>query len=330
MLLVRFIKKTNESQKKSRAYLKRYYVDKHTLAIIPCYNEEATIGSVVLKARRYVNRVLVVDDGSSDDTAKIAMQAGAVVIKHKKNGGKSSGIKTGFRYALDNGFNYVVTIAGDGQHNPDEIPAILGNLMNNGHDISIGFRSGGGTEMPMWRKAGKRVLDYATSFGNGGHITDSQCGFRAFNKKAVQSLLPRLNGGDFNVESEELIKAHEMDLKVVNTNVTCRYKNLDTSTKNPASHALSVLNYIIRLVAEKRPLLLISVPGFILVLFGFFLTIDTLQYYNQTHVFLIHHAIMIAVFLIIGTLGMFMGLILNVLPTIIQRAREPDIEHTRM
>jgi len=294
--------------------------DDRTLAIIPCYNEEATIGSVVLMAKRHVNEVLVVDDGSTDDTAKIAKEAGATVISHKRNRGKSPAIKTGFRYVLDNGFDYVVTIDGDGQHNPSEIPVVLENVVNNGHDISIGFRSGNGTEMPIWRRIGKRVLDYATSFSNGGFVTDSQCGFRAFNKKAVKGITSRLNGDAFSAESEQLIKAHELGLNVVNTHVSCKYKNLDTSTKNPASHGFSVLRYVIWLVAERRPLLFIGVPSFVLIILGIFFAIITLQYYNQTHVFPIPYAILVSIFLIIGALGIFMGLVLNTLPRILKRS----------
>ena len=290
------------------------------LAMIPCYNEEATIGSIVIRAKRHVDRVLVVDDGSTDDTAKIAKEAGATVVSHKTNRGKSAGVKTGFKYALANGFDYVVTIDGDGQHNPDEIPAVLGNVVNNGHDISIGARYGDSTEMPKWRRVGKRLLDYATSFGNGGYVTDSQSGFRAFNKKAVQGITPRLNGDSFSVESEQLIKAHELGLGIVSTHITCKYKNLDTSTKTPTSHGFSVLSYVIWLVAEKRPLLFICVPGFILVLIGLFFGIHTLQYYNQTGVFLVPYAILVSIFLIVGVLGMFMGLVLNVLPNIIRRS----------
>jgi len=297
-------------------------VDERTLAVIPCYNEEVAIGSIILKAKRYVDEVLVVDDGSIDDTNKIAKEAGATVISHKYNKGKSIAIKTGFRYALEKDFDYVVTIDGDGQHNPTEIPAVLGNVVNNSHDISIGFRSGTSTEMPMWRRIGKRVLDYATSFGNGGFVTDSQCGFRAFNKKAVKAITPNLNGGAFNVESEQLIKAHELGLGVVNANVTCKYKNLKTSTKDSTSHGFSVLKYVIWLVAERRPLLFIGVPGFIMMILGLVLGILTLQYYNQTHVFLIPYAIVVSILLIIGALAMFIGLMLNVLPGMLRRARE--------
>jgi len=297
----------------------------NSLALIPCYNEEATIGSIILKAKHHVDKILVVDDGSKDDTSKIAKDAGAVVITHPTNRGKSAAIKTGFRYALENKYDYVVTIDGDGQHNPSEIPVVLGNILNNGHDVSIGFRSGNGTEMPKWRKVGKRVLDYATSFGNGGFVTDSQCGFRAFNKKAVQAITPNLNGGAFNVESEQLIRAHEQGLEVVNTSITCKYNDLGkTSTKDPTSHGFSVLKYVIWLIAEKRPLLFIGFPGFIMVIIGLFFAIITLQYYNITHVFLIPYAIVVSIFLIIGALAMFMGLVLNVLPSMLRRARETN------
>jgi len=294
---------------------------KRTLAVIPCYNEESTIGSVVLKAKRHVNKVLVVDDGSNDDTPNIAKQAGAIVISHNKNQGKGSVIKTGFKYALANNFDYVVTLDGDGQHNPDELPIILGDLMNNGHDITIGLRYGNKTEMPKWRKVGKRILDYATSFGNGGYVTDSQCGFRAFNKKAIESLNQKLNSKKFSTESEQLIRAHEIGLKVSQKNITCKYKNLNTSTKDPVLHGFSVLSYIIWLIAEQRPLLFISFPGFITVLIGLFFGIQILQYYNQTQVFLISHAIFVSILLIIGILAMFIGLLLNVLPRIINKSR---------
>jgi len=194
--------------------------------------------------------------------------------------------------------------------------------MNNGHDISIGYRFGNNTEMPNWRRVGKRALDYATGLGSGGRVTDSQCGFRAFNKKAVNELVSRLNGDAFTVESEQLVKAHELGLAVGNANITCKYKNLDTSTKNPASHGVSVLSYVIWLVAERRPLLFIAVPGFISVIVGLILGIYILQYYNQTHVFLVSYAILVSILLIVGALGMFMGLMLNVLPHIIKKSKQ--------
>lgn len=295
------------------------------LAVIPCYNEEATIGSIVLKTKRHVNEVLVIDDGSKDDTAKIAQEAGATVISHRMNRGKSSGIKTGFKYALTKNFDYIITLDGDGQHNPDEIPDLLKNTIKNRNDITIGLRAGNNTEMPIWRRIGKRVLDYATSLGNDGYVTDSQSGFRAFNQKAVKGITPKLNGSSFSVESEQLVRAHQLGLTVADAHITCKYKDLETSTKNPGSHGFSVLSYVIWLVAEKRPLFFISLPGFIFTLFGLFWGIRTLQIYNNEHVFLIPYALLSSIFLILGALAVFIGLMLNVLPHLIKRAREEGV-----
>lgn len=294
--------------------------NKRTLAIIPCYNEQSTIGSIALETRRHVDEVLVIDDGSTDETARIAKEAGATVISHKVNEGKSSGIKKGFKYALANNFDYVITLDGDAQHNPNEIPLLLDSVKNNGHDIILGVRYGKDTEMPLWRKAGKRVLDYTTSFGNGGFVTDSQCGFRAFNRKAVQNLASRLNGNAFTVESEELIKAHEAGLQISSENITCKYKDLDTSTKNPTSHGLSVLSYVIWLVAKRRPLLFIGVPSFITFIIGMLLGLNTLKYYAQTHVFPVSSAFLVSLLLLIGIIGMFMAVMFNILPGITKQS----------
>jgi len=299
---------------------------KLSLALIPCFNEELTIASMVIKSKKYVDTVLVVDDGSSDDTTAIAEKVGAVVITHEKNSGKSAAIKTGFRYALENDYAYVITIDGDGQHNADEIPLLLKDLEENKFDVALGVRYGETTEMPGWRKVGKRVLDYTTSLGHGGNVTDSQSGFRGFNQNALKSITPRLNGDSFSVESEQLIRSHDAGLTMGNTRISCKYKGLDTSTKNPASHGVSVLSYVIWMVAEKRPLLFIGVPSLISLIIGVLIGIYTLQLlslnqYNITSAIIFPYAILVSMFIIIGALGMFMGLMLHVLPSIVKRSR---------
>ena len=182
--------------KKNRTQLnhKKSLSTPRSLVIIPCYNESVTVGRIVVQTKHYADTVVVVDVGSTDNTAKIAQEAGAIVLSHLKNRGKGAALKTGFQFALDNDFDYVITIDGDGQHNPVEIPLLLGNIMNNGYDISIGFRVGNNSEMPMWRRVGKRVLDYTTSLGAGGFVTDSQCGFRAFTRRAIALITPKLRG----------------------------------------------------------------------------------------------------------------------------------------
>ena len=96
--------------------------DKRSIAIIPCYNEEPTIGSIVTRAKHFVNEVLVIDDGSNDKTSNIAKEVGATVIIHKTNKGKTAAIKTGFKYALKNNYDYIITLDGDAQHNPSDMP----------------------------------------------------------------------------------------------------------------------------------------------------------------------------------------------------------------
>ncbi len=153
-----------------------------TIAAIPCYNEGLAIGSVVLKASRHVDEVLVVDDGSTDDTAAVAKAAGAVVLSHGMNNGKGRAVKNALRYAVEHSFEGLVLLDGDGQHDPREIPKLLVPLINDTADIVIGFRTFG--QMPAYRRIGRTVLDHAT----GGPVRDSQCGFRALNRRAIEVL----------------------------------------------------------------------------------------------------------------------------------------------
>jgi glycosyltransferase involved in cell wall biosynthesis len=294
---------------------------KRSLAIIPCYNEETTIRRVINKTKDYVDEVLVIDDGSCDNTSKIAKDAGARVITNRINRGKSAGIRMGFKYALERKFDFVVTLDGDGQHNPKEIPVLLNDVKNNGHDITLGTRWGDTTEMPLWRKFGKRVLDYITGLGNGGHITDSQCGFRAFNRKAIENLVPKLNGYGFTIESEQLIRAHETGLKFTNKRISCYYKDLNTSTKTPTSHALSVLRYVICNIAKRKSFLKISLPGFIFILIGLLIGIQTLILLTQTNLVNIGYAILVTLFLAIGTIAVFTGMFLEIVPALFKNNR---------
>ncbi len=108
---------------------------------IPCYNEGLAIGTVALKASRYVDEVLVVDDGSIDDTVEVAEAAGATVVAHEENNGKGRAVKNALRYAVEHDFDALVLLDGDGQHDPNEIPQLLVPLIKDAADLVIGFRS---------------------------------------------------------------------------------------------------------------------------------------------------------------------------------------------
>jgi len=294
---------------------------KRSLAIIPCYNEETTIKTVVKNTKKHVDEVLVIDDGSKDNTSKFARAAGAKVISCRTNRGKSAGIRLGFKYALQRKFDYVVTLDGDGQHNPNEIPVLLDDVKNNGHDITLGTRWGKTTEMPLWRKLGKRILDYITGLGNGGHITDSQCGFRAFNRKAIEKLANKLQGYGFTIESEQLMRAHEEGLSFRNKRISCYYKGLDTSTKTPTSHAISVLRYVICNIARTNSFKKISLPGFVFIFIGLLLGIQALILLTQTHLIDIGYAILITTFLAIGSIAVFFGMLHDIVPALFKNGK---------
>jgi len=206
------------------------------LVAIPCYNEGLAIGTVALKASRYVDEVLVVDDGSIDDTVEVAEAAGATVVAHEENKGKGHAVKNALRYAVEHDFDALVLLDGDGQHDPNEIPQLLVPLINDAADIVIGFRSFG--QMPAYRRVGRTVLDHAT----GGPVRDSQCGFRALNRRAIELLAGTLVKDDFAIESEMTRLANEHNLRFADVEINCKYGDFKTSTKNPVSHGVGVLN----------------------------------------------------------------------------------------
>lgn len=210
----------------------------NSIAIIPTYNEEVAIGSIVLRTLQYVDKVLIVNDGSDDKTEEVAKLAGAEVINHTKNLGKGEALKSAFQ-AIGDAY-IIVTIDGDGQHNPDEIPNLIKPILEDGADLVNGSRYMNGPEenTPAYRRVGQQVLDAATNISAGIKITDSQSGFRAFSNKAKDCF--RFKDTGFGIESEMLVDAAEAGLKIVEVPITVRY-DVDGSTKDPITHGVGVL-----------------------------------------------------------------------------------------
>jgi glycosyltransferase involved in cell wall biosynthesis len=167
------------------------------LAAIPCYNEELTIGSVILKARKHVDEVSVVDDGSSDATTEIAKEAGAVVVLHDTNKGYGAAIRSCFSYVKGTDVDVKVILDGDGQHEPSYIPEFINALTTSNSDIVIGSRFlEKNNTIPKWRAAVMKVLDISTRFAGDMNITDSQSGYRAYSKKAINTIKKANSGID--------------------------------------------------------------------------------------------------------------------------------------
>ena len=172
-----------------------------TFAVIAAYNEQAHIKSVVQETKKHVDEVVVVDDGSKDNTKELAKEAGAAVLSHIINLGKGAALKTGCDYALENGAGSIIAIDADAQHNPKDIPRFLGSLK--GCEVVLSYRQYS-EAMPPILKFGNHFINKTIKFLYGLEIKDSQCGYRAFTANAYKKL--RWKASDYSIESEMIAK----------------------------------------------------------------------------------------------------------------------------
>lgn len=285
-------------------------------AIIPALNEEISIGSMVIKTKKYANRVIVVDDGSTDNTAEIARLAGADVIVHSKNRGKGEALKTGFRAACQNGTKIIVTIDADGQHDPSDIPKVVEPILSRKFDMVIGSRYLNGNNIPLYRRIGQKILDHATNMNSGTYVTDTQSGFRAFAANAIPIFRFGQNG--FSIESDMLAEAASAGLKIKEVDIGVRY-DVDCSTENPIKHGLKVLVNILQDMEFRRPLYYFTVPGMIFGIFGLIMGLNFLQdFYNGKSLYFGPTLLMILLTLV-GLFFAFTGIILHSMSRLIQK-----------
>ncbi len=216
------------------------------VATIPCLNTEVAIADVVSKAKRYVDDVVVIDDGSSDMTAMIAKDIGALVTSHGKNKGYGEALKSCFRTALTNNADVILTIDGDGQHNPDEIPRLLDPILQGQADVVIGSRFLSANNMPKYRRFGISVINYLWNLGSKTKLSDSQSGFRAYRKNIVQKLNLSEKGMGISIEIIEKLRRIGVNIKEVA--VTCSYDNNNSSFNTEAFfHGFGVVISVLRI-----------------------------------------------------------------------------------
>ena len=192
-----------------------------TLALIPCYNEETAVADVVRGCLRHPDGALVVDDGSSDATASRARQAGAVVIRHPENRGKGVALNAGYDYAVREGYDAVITLDGDGQHDPSEIPKLLQAAAAPDVHIVLGCRMGDVEDMPAIRRWTNRTTSRFVSWLSGQEIRDSQTGFRLIKRDVLEAV--RCVTRNYDAEPEILIKAGRKGFRVAEVPVATIY-----------------------------------------------------------------------------------------------------------
>jgi glycosyltransferase involved in cell wall biosynthesis len=292
------------------------------VAAIPAYNEEIAIGSVIARAKQHVDEVLVIDDGSADRTTYVAELMGATLLRHEKNAGKGAALRTAFKWAMENNADIVVTLDSDGQHNPDEIPILLEPILNKEADVVNGarFLKGHTLKVPKYRRLGQEILTFATNMTADFKVkvNDSQSGFRAFSKDTFAIFT--FNNKGMGIESEMLANATEAGMRIKEVPISCRY-DIEGSTFNPLKHGLSVLNSIINMLQKKHPLLYFGVPGFICLFIGLVLGFWTVYGYRAGDGFWIGKAMLAMTFILIGTFGLFTGLILNSISSCISNSQ---------
>ena len=184
------------------------------LVAIPAYNAEKSLPRLVaqLKEIPLVSSVLVVDDGSCDDTAAVARKSGATVISFETNFGKGASLKTAFRYAIVKGYDYVITMDADLQHEISTIPAMIETTVKEGADLVIGSRRKDSEAMPFDRLLSNRLTSIVTSLLCNRLVDDSQCGFRVLKVKALENL--KLECDKFDLETEVLLKASRYGFRI--------------------------------------------------------------------------------------------------------------------
>lgn len=278
------------------------------VAVIPAYNEERFIGSVVLATLNYVQRVIVVDDGSSDRTAQLARMAGAEVVQLPKNGGKGAALNAGFAQAQRYDPDVVVMLDADAQHEPSEIPTVVRSILDGDADVVVGSRFlDTRSEIPGWRQVGQRVLNGMTNSASGVHLSDTQSGFRAFSRRGLDLMSFRSAG--LAVESEMQFILERSDLRVAEAPISVKY--LDGNKRNPVVHGLEVIDAILGMVARRRPLMFLSVPGVLLMLIGLLVGVSVVQVVGNEHVVPLGTAMLTALLIIVGLLLGLTGVILN-------------------
>ena len=248
------------------------------VAVIPAFNEERFIASVVLTALNHASVVIVVDDGSSDRTADLAERTGAYVVRMEQNGGKGAALNAGFKACRQFDPGAVVILDGDSQHDPADIPSLVAPVIAGDADVVIGSRFlNAKSKIPVWRQFGQHALNVATNVASGVSMTDTQSGYRAFSPQAVEMMSFRSKGLAVESEMQFIFK----NLRVQEVPIVVHY--LDGNKRNPVKHGLQVVDAILGLAARRRPLLFFSLFSLPLVVLGLWLGASAMTDVTHAH-----------------------------------------------
>lgn len=291
------------------------------LAVIPAYNEEHSIGEVIEQSEEHVDCVLVIDDGSEDDTALEARDAGADVVQHERNKGYGAALRTAFEEADRRGADHLVVLDGDGQHDPADISRLVNRQRATGAEVVIGSRFTGDREsdIPLYRRFGLWVVNFMTNLSMGtltpaSGIRDTQSGFRAYDRRAIRSLAVDDTIGDHMHASTNILyhaRRHDYDVEEVGTRV--EYDVEDSSSHSPLSHGLVLVSNILQVIERERPIASLGIPGFLSAFVGLGFFYWAISNYVQSGVFSVGLTMVAVFFALIGVFACFTAIMLHAL-----------------
>lgn len=286
---------------------------------IPAYNEGKNIAEILVELKKLYQNIIVCDDGSKDLTAEIAEGLGAIVIKHDRNLGYGSAIKSIFLKAEEIKADVLITFDADGQHRIKDIGNVLEPIKENIADMVIGSRFLDNIQdIPKYRKVGIKAITGLTNISGGTKITDSQSGFRAYNKKILENI--KLTESGMGISTEILIKTQKAGFRISEVPITVLY-NGDTSTHNPVSHGISVIFSTIKFTFIERPLTFYGIPGIILFSIGLFFIVWTLQIFSETRQITTNIALIGIGSVMIGILFLMTSTILYTVVSVVREKR---------
>ena len=243
---------------------------------LPAFNEEKNIASIITQLKKKYKLIIVCDDGSSDLTAAISEEMGAVVVKHENNLGYGGAIRSLFLKAKELDCDILVTFDSDGQHKISDIENVIKPIQNKEANIVIGSRFLGNVEgnLPTYRKLGIKAITNLVNSNTGNKITDSQSGFRGYDKTTLEKIIPSDFG--MGVSTEILIKANKHNFKIIEVPITILYQE-KISSQQTLSHGTSVILSTMKFISIEHPLKFYGIPGILFLAIGLFFIVWTVQ-----------------------------------------------------
>ena len=280
------------------------------IVCIPAYNEEISIAKVIIGAQKYVDTVLVCDDGSTDMTGEIARRLGTIVLRNESNLGKGETLKNLMKETLKFESEIVVTIDADDQFDPHDIPLVIEPILSKKADMVVGARPLDPKIIPRHRLIGNKLLSSITNLKTGTKVSDTQSGFRAYSTRVLKEVT--FTGSGMSIESQTLIDAVKRNFNVAEVQVSVRYKGIK-SKRNPIRHIGEVLDYIITRTAVESPLIYLGLPGLLSIIIGIIAGLIVVNILAETGAIAIGTALISMTLIIVGSVLTVTSLIIKLL-----------------